>query len=63
MVDYPITPRLKEELPKTINYSVGGIRLKMLDKISWYKHHPQENPLGYKKSAVEELYAELFEND
>lgn len=57
--DYPTTPEIKVQLPITIKYSVGGIRIKILDKISYYEHN-DDGSMGYKKSALKELYDDLF---
>ena len=47
----------RQQSPK---YSVGGIRLKILAEISRYNHNDNDNPLGYKKRALVDLYKELF---
>lgn len=59
---YPVGKSLNIKIDKQMSpkYSVGGIRLKILAEISRYNHNDNDNPLGYKKAALVDLYKELF---
>jgi len=58
---YEETKQLVPKIPKTPDYSVGGIKIKLLHDISRYQNAPNRDyRMAVAQSTLEDLYKELF---